>query len=328
MARPVSAKVEKVRGELEARLRSGLLPPGEAFFSARQVAERFGLSYQTAHRLLSELAEKGLIERRPGAGTFVTGEALELTRPVLIFRERAAIAGSFGWNLLLALRTALIIGNIEKLRVKFTDRDPEIQEGELPVLWEVEGVAEIVRRAKRPCLLLNDHPPLGGLSRWLDTIAVDDRAGGQQAGELLAGTFRCKRLVALGGPEGDRRSRARLAGFLEVAPGAEVFQAGSWGERVAPRVLKGIAQARPQGVFCANDRLALRVREEAPWLGPRPRMVGFDDAPIAQEHQLTTIAIPWIQLAAEAYYIIKRRLEGDRAPAIHRVLVPQAIVRS
>ena len=55
MSRPRSAHVTEVKAALAARLRGHLAHPGGRFFSTRAVAQRFSVSYQTAHRLLAEL---------------------------------------------------------------------------------------------------------------------------------------------------------------------------------------------------------------------------------------------------------------------------------
>jgi len=56
---------------------SGLLPKEDA------LCERFGVSRITVRRALSDLAAKGLVERRQGLGTFVRSGPVERTNPSL-----------------------------------------------------------------------------------------------------------------------------------------------------------------------------------------------------------------------------------------------------
>jgi DNA-binding LacI/PurR family transcriptional regulator len=58
-----------------------------------------------------------------------------------------------------------------------------------------------------------------------------------------------------------------------------------------------------------------------------PRLVGFDDAPVAEELNLTTIAIPWDEVIGGAVEIIKRRLNGDTSAARQLIVTPRPVVR-
>ena len=57
MPRPVSDRIRGIEAALRERLRSGLYRPGEPFFSNRALAGHYGISYQTAHRILRRLEE-------------------------------------------------------------------------------------------------------------------------------------------------------------------------------------------------------------------------------------------------------------------------------
>ncbi|MBC8135619.1 MAG: hypothetical protein H8F28_07025, partial [Fibrella sp.] len=59
MARSRSERVGEILGALKARLRDSGLLPGGRFLSARELATTYGVSYQTAHRLLDELCTEG-----------------------------------------------------------------------------------------------------------------------------------------------------------------------------------------------------------------------------------------------------------------------------
>jgi len=57
---------------LACRIREGVLQPGDALPSERQLCQEFGLSRTTVRAALSELSRKGLIRTVPGRGAFVT----------------------------------------------------------------------------------------------------------------------------------------------------------------------------------------------------------------------------------------------------------------
>ena len=62
MPRPRSRKVEDVKRKLQTRLAEGVYRAGERFISARELAANFGVSYQTADRLINELCAEGHLE--------------------------------------------------------------------------------------------------------------------------------------------------------------------------------------------------------------------------------------------------------------------------
>ncbi len=59
-------------------IESGKLNHGDKLPSERELAEQFGISRMTARHTLSILEREGLVERRVGAGTFITNKRIEL----------------------------------------------------------------------------------------------------------------------------------------------------------------------------------------------------------------------------------------------------------
>src|SRR5687768_6734048 len=98
--------IAQVYESLLGRIRSGLYRPGDRFMSNRAVVMRFGISYQTAHRLLARLVDGGLLQRADRSGTFIAGRADKPTGVVFVFHPRAKVKGSFGGKLLASLREA------------------------------------------------------------------------------------------------------------------------------------------------------------------------------------------------------------------------------
>src|SRR5688572_7366573 len=117
MPRKRTEKVKDVKQRLLDRLRDGLHRPGDRFMSNRAVATRFRVSYQTAHRLVSELVREGRLVRRSAAGTYLPGRAVRRTSVQLLFHERARRKESFGARLLHELTTRL---DRERIRWKLT----------------------------------------------------------------------------------------------------------------------------------------------------------------------------------------------------------------
>lgn len=68
---------QRIRSELEARIRSGEWPPGTVIATEAQLREQYGVSRATAQRALRDLAQAGLVVRRPRVGTVVAHTATE-----------------------------------------------------------------------------------------------------------------------------------------------------------------------------------------------------------------------------------------------------------
>ena len=67
-------KHSRVRELLVAAIRAGEFAPGEQLPGERDVAARYGVSYMTARRAITEMVEADLLERRPNRGTFVRAQ--------------------------------------------------------------------------------------------------------------------------------------------------------------------------------------------------------------------------------------------------------------
>ena len=66
--------VDQARRQIVSALHAGLLHPGARLPSVRSVARSSGLNPKTVLRVYEGLQEEGLLELRPGSGSFVTGQ--------------------------------------------------------------------------------------------------------------------------------------------------------------------------------------------------------------------------------------------------------------
>src|SRR5437870_3430138 len=61
---------ERVREHLMTSLHLGRLRPGDRVVSVRRLADITGLNRKTVHRAYLALVKEGVLDARPGAGTF------------------------------------------------------------------------------------------------------------------------------------------------------------------------------------------------------------------------------------------------------------------
>jgi DNA-binding FadR family transcriptional regulator len=68
-------RYEQIAERLAADIRSGLLAPGEKLPAERELARAMEVSRASVREALAALQLRGMVETRPGAGTFVTSDA-------------------------------------------------------------------------------------------------------------------------------------------------------------------------------------------------------------------------------------------------------------
>ncbi|QLQ29365.1 MAG: GntR family transcriptional regulator [Pseudoxanthomonas sp.] len=68
----------QLKDRVIAMMLDGILKPGDALPSVRQVAAEYQLNPITVSRAYQELADEALVEKRRGLGMFVTDEASKL----------------------------------------------------------------------------------------------------------------------------------------------------------------------------------------------------------------------------------------------------------
>src|SRR4051812_10042957 len=68
-------RYEQIAERLAADIRSGLLAPGERLPSERELARQLEVSRASVREAIGALQVQGVVETRPGAGTFVAAES-------------------------------------------------------------------------------------------------------------------------------------------------------------------------------------------------------------------------------------------------------------
>jgi DNA-binding GntR family transcriptional regulator len=62
---------EQAADWVQAEIEAGRLKPGQKFADSRDLADEWGVAYQTVRRTMQELRDRGLVDSRVGKGTFV-----------------------------------------------------------------------------------------------------------------------------------------------------------------------------------------------------------------------------------------------------------------
>ena len=208
------------------------------------------------------------------------------------------------------------------------------------ILATVNGISPRIDRLIRhgtPLVLFDDGTNEGEFC----SVGLDGTAGGHIAAQHLIHTGR-RRLAFVGGPR--NQVEDRLVGAMKAIgenPGVEF----SYIETADQNVLEGRAVGgriaamptgeRPDGVFAANDLLALGIMQslllDSTIEVPRDvAIVGFDDIDYAETAivPLTTIRQPKSELASEAIRMLLDHAELRNLHVHeHRLLIPRLVAR-
>lgn len=195
----------RIRGQIEARIRSGEWKPGTRIPFEHELVAEHGCARATVNKALSRLAREGLIERRRRAGSFVA-------RP----QFRSAVIGVPDIGLLVAARG-------EPYRWQLADRGVDDKAPD-----------EALARPRGRWLRLGglhhaSASPFGWEARWIDLHTVPEAEAADFAQEA-PGTWLLGRV-----PWSDARHRISavaatpgIARRLSLAPGAPCLQVERW----------------------------------------------------------------------------------------------------
>ncbi len=176
------------------------------------------------------------------------------------------------------------------------------------------------------------------------SVSVDDLAGGAMAVEHLVAAG-CRRIAFVGGPLEIRQVADRLEGArraasghsdvrLEVVqlPASSVIEGRTAGAAIAARPL----DARPDGVFCANDLVSMGMLQALVMQGSGIRvpddiaLIGYDDIDFASAAvvPLSSIRQPSALIGATAVRILLEEATDPGAAPQQIEFQPELVVRA
>ena len=130
---------ERVLRDLEERIVTGSLSPGELLPAEAQLAAHYGVSSRVVREALGALAARGLVEVRPGKGTVIRGVDSAALRDFFLVAMRADSRGM--WDLF-ELRKLVEVRVAELAARRSTAADVERLEAAFARLEAVKDVLE------------------------------------------------------------------------------------------------------------------------------------------------------------------------------------------
>ncbi|WP_235939532.1 LacI family DNA-binding transcriptional regulator [Salipiger sp. PrR007] len=160
-----------------------------------------------------------------------------------------------------------------------------------------------------PTVLVNCYDP----KRKLPSVLPGDLVGGRTATQRLIEAG-CRQIAFINGEEGIDASRDRLRGYRQALSSNDLpfdprlVVPGNWEPSAGYDGTMALfaSDTPPDGIFCANDMMALGCYDALRELGLRVpedvAVVGFDDREIAQfmRPPLTTLVLPHAEMGAIA----------------------------
>lgn len=326
--------------------------------SVRDVAKKAGVSVGTVSNVLNN-PEK--VSAKSVAKVQAAVDSLGFVRNDAARQLRAGKSRSIGLVVLdvrnpffaeVARGTEEAAGD-HGLSVLFANSDENLdREKNLLVLFEEQRVAGIlvsplsselqeitrIRDRGTPVVLVDRK----SRDKSFSSVSVDDVAGGFLAADHLIATGK-KKLMFAGGPMGIQQISDRLKGAQKAADAKgvklEVVETKNLtvleGRALAAEILARPKNLRPDGIFAANDLLALGIMQVlvvAPDVSiPKDiALVGYDDISFAGTAliSLTSIRQPSLLIGAQAVELLIQETEGAKDFKKRQVVFqPELVVR-
>ena len=329
---------------------SGEYRPGQRLPTDGQLMRRFDISRPTVARAMRDLEQLGLVERRPGSGSYVrlagaqAVSSIGLLIPGLgeteifepICGELARLCEKNSFNLIWGGHPVREGREQEKQAEVLCQRFVEQRVAGVffapveltPGMDEVNRkVADALDQAGIVVVLLDRDVEQYPRRSKFDLVGIDNvRAGFLQADHLLQ--LGCRRIDYFARPMSAPTVDARIAGYQLALKRCGIAADDAWVHRGEPDDLQFVGEVvskKPEALLCPNDITAANLMRSLIRLGVRVphdiRVMGLDDVKYAQllSVPLTTLRQPCREIGAAAVSAMIQRLE-------HRDMAPRDIL--
>jgi GntR family transcriptional regulator, arabinose operon transcriptional repressor len=354
---PRRPKYQEIFETLKEGIAKGLYAPGQKLPSESALMTQFDASRITVVRALRDLQVAGLLQRRAGSGSFVTGaikRASSLLFGLLIPNlSEIEIFGPICQSIadsLQSLQHGLLWGNInesdemtQSLKIceqyinqsvagiffaplEFSPKNDEVN----------RAVVAMLEQARIPIILLDRcYLPYPSRSQY-DLVSIDHRRAGFMITKHLIDSG-CERIALVAHRNSASTIEARIAGYQEALLSVNLEVHPEFIHRItsnAREELKELmADQAPDGLVCANDRTAGEVMRLLGELGYRipndVSIIGIDDVQYANllPVPLTTAHQPCKALGLTAVTAMLDRIATPSIPARDISLGCEIVVR-
>jgi GntR family transcriptional regulator of arabinose operon len=350
-------KHREIYDYLHAAIAAEQYATGQRLPTDGQLMRQFATSRPTVARAMHDLEQAGLVERRPGSGTYVRrpgrvahqllgllipglGET-EIFEPICGEIARACQKHQFG---LLWGDTSSSAENQELQAEELCRRYIEQRVAGVffapveltPGMDQVNReIAHALDRAGIAVVLLDRDVEAFPRRSGFDLVGIDNfRAGYLQAEHLLG--LGCRRLHYVARPLSAPTVDARIAGYRQALADRGILPEGARVHRGDPadvEFVRSLLADPPEAFLCANDITAANLMRNLIQLGfgvpGQVRVMGLDDVKYARllSVPLSTLRQPCRELGAAAVAAMVDRLQNRKLPARSILLDTQLVTR-
>jgi len=340
----------QVYRSLLEKIRNGAFKEGALLPSERELSTRLGVDRLTLRRALGMLSNEGLIEKKPGVGSWVRNRPARWIngadgRSIMFILPRSVnridrITEPFISTLLFQLQKELAPQGFQ-LVYETLDRD-EI----LPPLARPGGATGVFFISQMPASLLREAAESGVAAVIVNCSddrfpsVISDREGGaHEAVRRLIGLGH-RRIAFISGIPTYQNSRQSYLGYRRALVEADidwktqVTKEGDWtfdGGFLAMKEILEEEDELPTGVFAANDMTALgaveAIKEAGLEVPADVSVVGFDDVDQGRysDPGLTTVNMDIPLMAKAAARKLLFTVESGEVHGV-RIVVPARLV--
>ena len=354
----LTPKYQRIVSHLRRAINLGEYEQGQKLPSEADLVLRFSTSRLTVQRALKELQHQGLIERRPGSGTYLRpiespeGHVFGLLIPGLgeteIFEpvcQGMASAGRAGGHALLWGDTTHTVHHTQKQTRQLCEYYIARQISGIffapleltPDKDEVnQWVLDSLTNAGIPVVLLDRCVYRYPQRCNYDLVGIDNRRAGFVVTEHLL-RHGCRRLLFVAKPESAYTVDVRVQGFRDAVDSHHAFGAHGQVHIGSPYDVQAIRELLssypPDGIVCANDITAAQLMQTLDELRvsvpKQVRMVGIDDVKYAGllGVPLTTLRQPCREIGEVAIWTMLQRIANPDLSARDILLDCKLVVR-
>jgi GntR family transcriptional regulator, arabinose operon transcriptional repressor len=356
---------QQILNEIRTRIASGEWLPDTQLPTEAEMEVMLQVSRVTIRQALSAAVEEGLIDRKAGKGTFVSGKGIStsVTRTDgFIGYIVPHLSSSFNVQILIGVESILRDGGYHLI---FCNSEGDLsKENQLLQNLEKNRMAGYI--VQPVYSQTNDRTLFHVVAKGTRVVFIDRNTPGVQADAVMSNHFEGGRQVARHLIDQGYKDIVYLARepiqLPSIAERLHGYQTAMADFNLKPRspfivggpielgylqdqnsstlhenlVVEKIASflrggKRPEAIVAMNDLVAMLVLEAAEQVGLRIPddlgVVGFDDLDCADAKDLTTMAQRPFEIGSEAARLLLQRIRGD-SQDIRQVLLPtQLIIR-
>jgi DNA-binding LacI/PurR family transcriptional regulator len=356
-----NALYRKLADVLKQHLREANEPAGSRIPTEFELAATYGVSRGTVRQALRLLEQDGLIERIPGAGTFLRREITAEQTGIIQRRIGLIIPYAHDQLSLDILVGVESVAKYRKYQVVFNHSAESLEEEKtdiarmlkdqvsgiiiFPVSNETYDEAIWELQAKKfPFVLVDRYFP----DLDCDYVVSGNLEGGYRATEHLILNGH-QEIGFIYHPQADFRTtsvRDRFLGYRKALDDYQIHFREDWlvaiDEKITPASVKDSLlpyveylriEKRLRAFFTINDITAISLLAAGARMGLKIpdelAVVGFDNLKIATqiEHPLTTISQERIELGVRAAQLLLGRIDGHSSKPEHIVIPTSLIIR-